>query len=169
MYIQIGYKFILGFLTVVAAVAFVPAWVGLLDYAPDITNVLSYVVALTIGLILGSFFSKSFTKNIALLRGATESISQGDLSRDLDFPPTRFPDETHSMAVSINTMLESLRTLVRQIRETAERVSESSRTLSSTALEINASTEDVAQAIEQISGGAETQAEMLSRSSKVIH
>ena len=169
MYIQIGYKFILGFLTVVAAVAFVPAWVGLLDYAPEITNVLSYVVALTIGLILGSFFSKSFTKNIALLRGATESISQGDLSRDLDFPPTRFPDETHSMAVSINTMLESLRTLVRQIRETAERVSESSRTLSSTALEINASTEEVAQAIEQISGGAETQAEMLSRSSKVIH
>lgn len=169
MYIQIGYKFILGFLAVVAAVAFVPAWVGLLDYSPEITNVLSYVVALTIGLILGSFFSKSFTKNISLLRGATESISQGDLSRDLDFPPTRFPDETHSMAVSINAMLESLRRLVRQIRETAERVSESSRTLSSTALEINASTEEVAQAIEQISGGAETQAEMLSRSSKVIH
>ncbi|BCG45881.1 Methyl-accepting chemotaxis protein [Citrifermentans bremense] len=169
MYIQIGYKFILGFLTVVAAVAFVPSWVAALEYSPEITNVLSYVVALTIGLILGSFFSKSFTKNIALLRGATESISEGDLSSDLEFPVTRFPDETHSMAVSINAMLASLRTLVLQIRETAERVSESSRTLNSTALEINASTEEVAQAIEQISGGAETQAEMLSRSSKVIH
>lgn len=169
MYIQIGYKFILGFLTVVAAVAFVPSWVAALGYSPELTNILSYVVALTIGLILGSFFSKSFTKNIALLRGATESISEGDLSNDLQFPATRFPDETHSMAVSINAMLVSLRTLVRQIRETAERVSESSRTLNSTALEINASTEEVAQAIEQISGGAETQAEMLARSSKVIH
>ena len=169
MYIQIGYKFILGFLAVVAAVAFVPSGVQLLQYSPELTSVLSYVVALTIGLILGSFFSKSFTKNISLLTGATEAISQGDLSRDLEFPATRFPDETHSMALSINTMLENLRTLVRQIRETSERVSESSRTLSASALEINASTEEVAQAIESISGGAENQAEMLARSAKVIH
>ena len=169
MYIQIGYKFILGFLTVIACVAFVPAWVKLLDYSPELTHVLSYVVALTLGLILGSFFSKRFTRNISLLRGATEGISQGDLARDLEIPPSRFPDETHDMATSINTMLESLRTLVRQIRGTSERVSESSRTLSSSALEINASTEEVAQAIEQISRGAENQAEMVTKSSKVIH
>jgi methyl-accepting chemotaxis protein len=169
MYIQIGYKFILGFLTVIACVAFIPAWVKLLDYSPELTHTLSYVVALTIGLILGSFFSKRFTRNIELLRGATEGISQGDLARDLEIPASRFPDETHDMAVSINTMLESLRTLVRQIRGTSERVSESSRTLSSSALEVNASTEEVAQAIEQISRGAENQAEMVCRSSKVIH
>ncbi len=169
MYIQIGYKFILGFLTVVASVAFVPAWVQHLDYSPGITQILSYVVALTIGLILGSFFSKSFTKNISLLRGATEAISEGDLSRDLAIPPSRFPDETHDMALSINAMMSSLRSLVLQIRETSEGVSGASRTLSSTALEINASTEEVAQAIEQISHGAENQAEMVAKSSKVIH
>jgi len=169
MYIQIGYKFILGFLAVVASVAFVPAWMKHLDYSPELTQLLSYVVALTIGLILGSFFSKSFTKNISRLRGATEAISQGDLSFDLEVPPTRFPDETDDMALSLNTMLESLRTLVRQIRGTSERVSESSRTLSSSALEINASTEEVAQAIEQISRGAENQAEMVAKGSKVIH
>lgn len=169
MYIQIGYKFILGFLAVIACVAFIPAWVKLLDYSPEITHILSYVVALTIGLILGSFFSKRLTRNISLLRGVTEGISQGDLSSDLEIPPTRFPDETHDMALSINTMLESLRTLVRQIRGTSDRVSESSRTLSSSALEINASTEEVAQAIEQISRGAENQAEMVAKTSKVIH
>ena len=169
MYIQIGYKFILGFLTVIACVAFIPSWVKLLDYSPELTHTLSYVVALTIGLILGSYFSKRFTRNISLLRGATEGISQGDLARDVEIPGTRFPDETHDMALSINTMLESLRTLVRQIRGTSERVSESSRTLSSSALEINASTEEVAQAIEQISRGAESQVEMVSKSSKVIH
>ncbi|MBJ6750823.1 methyl-accepting chemotaxis protein [Geomonas anaerohicana] len=169
MYIQIGYKFILGFLAVVAAVVFVPSAVQHLQYSPELTSVLSYVVALTVGLILGSFFSRSFTKNISLLTGATEAISQGDLSSNLDFPATRFPDETHSMALSINTMQENLRTLVRQIRHTSEQVSESSRTLSSSALEINASTEEVAQAIESISGGAENQAEMLSKSAKVIH
>jgi methyl-accepting chemotaxis protein len=169
MYIQIGYKFILGFLAVIACVAFIPGWVKYLDYSPEITQILSYVVALTIGLILGSFFSKRFTRNIALLRGATEGISQGDLSRDLELPASRFPDETNDMALSINKMLESLRTLVRQIRTTSERVSETSNTLSSSALEINASTEEVAQAIEQISHGAENQAEMVTKSSKVIH
>lgn len=169
MYIQIGYKFILGFLAVVASVAFIPAWVKLLDYSPEATNLLSYLVALTIGLILGSFFSKSFTKNISLLRGATESISQGDLSSDVVIPGSRFPDETHDMALSINAMQESLRTLVRQIRGTSEHVSESSRTLSSTALEINASSEEVAQAIEQISRGAENQAEMVAKGSRIIH
>jgi methyl-accepting chemotaxis protein len=169
MYIQIGYKFILGFLAVIACVAFIPAWVKLLDYSPEFTHLLSYVVTMTIGLIMGSFFSKRFTKNISLLRGVTEGISQGDLARDLAIPPSRFPDETNDMALSINTMLESLRTLVRQIRAVSERVSESSRTLSSSALEINASTEEVAQAIEQISLGAENQAEMVAKSSKVIH
>ncbi|GFO69414.1 methyl-accepting chemotaxis protein [Geomonas limicola] len=169
MYIQIGYKFILGFLAVIACVAFIPGWVKLLDYAPELTQVLSYVVALTIGLILGSFFSKRFTRNIQLLRGATEGISQGDLARDVEIPGSRFPDETHDMAHSVNAMLESLRALVRKIRATSERVSESSRTLSSSALEVNASTEEVAQAIEQISLGAENQAEMVSKTSKVIH
>lgn len=169
MYIQIGYKFILGFLAVIACVAFIPGWVKLLDYSPEITQILSYVVALTIGLILGSFFSKRFTKNILLLRGATEGISQGDLARDVEIPVSRFPDETHDLANAVNEMLESLRALVRQIRYTSERVSESSRTLSSSALEVNASTEEVAQAIEQISLGAENQAEMLTKSSKVIH
>ena len=169
MYIQIGYKFILGFLAVVASVAFVPAWVQHLDYPPGITQILSYLIALTIGLILGSFFSKSFTKNILLLRGATEAISEGDLSHDLAIPHSRFPDETHDMALSINAMLESLRSLVLQIRETSRRVSASSGTLSSTALQINSSSEEVAQAIEQISQGAENQAEMVARSSKVIH
>jgi methyl-accepting chemotaxis protein len=169
MYIQIGYKFILGFLAVIACVAFIPGWVKYLDYSPEITQILSYVVALTIGLILGSFFSKRFTRNIALLRGATEGISQGDLVQDVKLPASRFPDETNDMALSINTMLESLRALVRQIRATSQRVSETSSTLSSSALEINASTEEVAQAIEQISHGAENQAEMVTKSSKVIH
>lgn len=169
MYIQIGYKFILGFLAVVAAVAFVPQWVKVLGYSPEITQILSYVVALTLGLVLGSFFSKSFTRNISSLRASAEAISDGDLTRTVELPSLRFPDETHDLASSINRMLESLKVLVHRIRETSEKVSTSSRTLSTSALEVNASSGEVAQAVEQISRGAETQAEMVSRCSKVIH
>lgn len=169
MHIPIGYKFILGFIVVVASVAFVPDAVKHLGYSPEITNILSYAVAMTIGLILGWIFSKSFTKNISLLTAATEDISQGDLTKDIVTQNSVFLDETHDMAVSINRMVANLRELVQHIRGTSENVSESSRTISSSALEINASSEEVAQAVEQISRGAETQAEMVTKSSKVIH
>ena len=169
MHIPIGYKFILGFMVVVAAVAFVPESVKLLGYSPEITNILTYLVAITIGLILGWFFSKSFTKNISLLKAATEDISRGDLTRDVVSEQSSFPDETHDMTLAINRMAENLRVLVKHIRATSDNISGSSRTLSSSALEINASTEEVAQAVEQISRGAETQAEMVTKSSKVIH
>ncbi len=169
MFIPIGYKFILGFVVVVATVAFVPEGVKFLGYAPEITNILTYVVAMTIGLILGWIFSKSFTKNITLLRKSTEAISEGDLMSDVVIPGSHIPDETHDMAASLNRMVENLRALVHHIRLTSQSVAESSSTLSSSALEINASSEEVAQAVEQISRGAETQAEMVAKSSKVIH
>jgi methyl-accepting chemotaxis protein len=169
MRIPIGYKFILGFIVVVAAVAFVPEGIRSLGYAPEFTNILTYLVAMTLGLILGWIFSKSFTRNISRLTASAEAVSRGDLTRDIVIKESRFPDETQEMASSINRMVESLRELVSHIRGTSAKVSESARTLSSTALEINASSEEVAQAVEQISRGAETQAEMVSKSSTFIH
>lgn len=169
MRIPIDYKFIIGFMVVVPAVAFAPGFVKHVGYQPDITRILSYAVAVTIGLILGWYFSKSFTKNISLLTAATEDISRGDLTRNIVLRQSAFQDETNDIADSLNLMVSNLRELVRHIRETSERVSDSSRTLSSSALEINASTEEVAHAVEQIFRGAETQAEMVARSSSVIH
>jgi len=169
MRIPIGYKFILGFVVVVAAVAFAPSGVQLLGYSPESTKLLTFAVALTIGLILGWIFSKTFTRNITRLNESAEAISRGDLTREIVLIKTRFPDETIDMGLSIHRMMEHLRELVRSIREISEKVSESAKTLSSTALEINASTEEVAFAVEHISRGAENQAEMVSKSSKVIH
>ena len=169
MHVPIGYKFILGFVVVVAAVAFVPFLVNLIGYPPEVTNVLAYVVAMTIGLILGWLVTRSLSRNIAEITTSTEAISQGDLTREVAVPASSFPDETREMALAVNLMVESLRGLVRHIRDTSTRVAESARILSSSALEINASSEETAQAVEQISRGAETQAEMVTRSSKVIH
>lgn len=169
MHIPIGYKFILGCTTVVAAVGLTPTLIMRLGYSPEMTNFLAYVVAMTTGLILGWLFSRQFTKNISFLTSSAESISQGDLRNDLFIKKSHFPDETHDLALSINKMQESLRELVGHLVETSGRVSDSANTLSSSALEINASTEEVAQAVAQISKGAETQSEMVGKSSKIIH
>ena len=168
MRIPIGYKFIIGFIFVVATVAFSPRLVGMLGYSTEISGVLGYVVAMTIGLILGWLFSKGFTANFARLTDSAESIGRGDLTRDVTIRPSRIPDESHELANLINLMLQNLRELVRHIKRTSAQLTESTREINSTALEINASTEEVAQAIEQISRGAETQAELVEKGSKTI-
>jgi methyl-accepting chemotaxis protein len=169
MRIPVGYKFILGFAVVVAAVGFTPDLIQRLGYSPEMTNFLTYVVAMTIGLILGWLFSKRFTRNVSFLTATAESISQGDLTRNVFVKKSPFPDETDDLAVSINMIQENLRELVGHLSRTSGKVSGSATTLSSSVLEINASAEEVAQAVEQISRGAETQAEMVSKSSKIIH
>ncbi len=168
MRIPIGYKFILGFLVVVAAVAFSPRLVILLGYSAEVSGVLGYIVAMTIGLILGWLFSKGFTANFGILTDSAESIGRGDLTRDVNIGPSRVPDESHELAHLINFMLQNLRELVRHIKKTSVQLTDSAREINSTALEINASTEEVAQAIEQISRGAETQAELVEKGSKTI-
>lgn len=168
MRIPIGYKFIIGFIIVVAAVAFSPKMVASLGYSAEISSLLAYAVALTLGLILGWLFSKSFTANIGRLTDSAESISHGDLTRNVAIKPSRFPDETHELAGLINAMVQNLRDLVGHIKKSSGQLSESAREINSTALEINASTEEVAQAIESISRGAETQAEMVEKSTRTI-
>ncbi len=168
MRIPIGYKFIIGFVVVVAAVAFSPRLVALLGYSAEISLILGYVVAMTIGLILGWLFSKGFTANIERLTDSAESISRGDLTRDVVIRPSRIPDESHELAHLINLMLQNLRELVRHIKNTSGQLTESAREINSTALEINASTEEVAQAIEQISRGAEAQTGLVEKGSKTI-
>lgn len=169
MYIPIGYKFILGIVLVVAAVAFSPAMVVALGYSQEMTTILAYIVALTTGLILGWLLTKGLSKNIGRITESVEAISGGDLSSDLDIRSKMFPDETVGIASSINIMTENLRNLVSQIRSASGHVSESAHTLSSTTLEVNATTEEIARALEQISHGAEVQAEMSGRGSTLIH
>ena len=168
MRIPIGYKFIVGFIVVVAAVAFCPQLVAQLGYSAEISGILGYAVALTIGLILGWLFSKGFTANFGILTDSAESIGRGDLTRDVVLRPSRIPDESHDLAGLINLMLQNLRELVRHIKKTSGQLSDATREINSTALEINASTEEVAQAIEQISRGAENQAELVEKSSGTI-
>jgi len=168
MRFPIVYKFVLGFLIVIAVVIFSPKLVAALGYSAEMSGTLAYAVALTCGLVLGWLFSKGFTSNIDKLAESAESISRGDLTRDVDIRPSAFPDETHELAGLINMMVQNLRDLVGHIKRSSGQLSESAREINSNALEINASTEEVAQAIESISRGAETQAEMAEKSTKII-
>lgn len=168
MRVPLGYKFIIGFVVVVAVVAFAPPLVSALGYAHETTQFLTIVVAMTAGLVMGALFSRRFARSIGLLTRSVQEVSQGDLTRDIQLPPTRMPDETHELTAAINVMIQNLRDLVGHIRGSSCKLAGAAREINGTAVEISTSTEEVARAIEQISHGAETQAEMVERSSRII-
>lgn len=168
MRIPIGYKFIIGFIVVVAAAVFSPKLVAALGYSAEMSGLLAYVVAMTFGLVLGWLFSRGFSANISRLAESADAISRGDLTKDVAIRPSSIPDETHELASLINTMIQNLRDLVGHIKSTSGKLSVSAQEINSNALEISASTEEVAQAIESISRGAESQAEMAEKSSNTI-
>jgi methyl-accepting chemotaxis protein len=168
MKVPLGYKFILGFVAVVAVVAFAPPVVAALGYTPEITQLLTIVVALTVGLVMGWLFSKRFARNIGMLTESALEVSRGDLSADIHLPATRMPDETHDLTAAINVMIQNLRELVGHIRNSSRKLAGAAREINGTAVSISASTGEVAKTMELISHGAENQAGQVERSSRII-
>jgi methyl-accepting chemotaxis protein len=168
MRVEISYKFVVGFIFVVASVVLLNLLVPRLD-APEWTHQLITVFgALLVGLVFGWLFSRAFTANIKILTDGADRLSHGDLSRKLRLRKGMFSDETEDLSNSLNLVVDSLRNLVGQIRGSALNVNESSMALATTAEEMTATAHEVAGSIEQISRGAETQAEMVERVSRVV-
>jgi methyl-accepting chemotaxis protein len=169
MRIEISHKFVLGFVVVVGSIVFLDYLVPTLGFIPqEIQQFVTTLGALLVGLLFGWIFSKAFTSNIGALTTGADRLSHGDLSRKLKLRKSLVSDETEDLADSLNQVVDSLRKLVGKIRSSSLRVNESSQGLSASAEEMTASSHEVAGALEQISRGAETQAEMVERVSRVI-
>ena len=168
MRVEISYKFVIGFIVVVASVVLLNLLVPQMQIPSWTHQWITIIGALLVGLIFGWLFSRAFTANIRILTEGAERLSQGDLSRKVRLRKGMFSDETEDLTNSLNLVINSLRNLVGQIRTSSVNVNESSLALASTAEEMTATSHEVAGSIEQISRGAESQAEMVERASKII-
>jgi methyl-accepting chemotaxis protein len=168
MRVEISYKFVVGFIVVVASVVLLNSIVPKLEIPAGFHQLISVGGALLVGLIFGWFFSRAFTANVKILNESAERLSDGDLSRMVRLRKGMFSDETEDLSNSLNLVVGSLRNLVGQIRSSSVNVNESSLALAATAEEMTATSHEVAGSIEQISRGADTQAEMVERVSQVI-
>ena len=162
MRVELGYKFTIGFIMVIGAVAFVPYVTKFINLPEGLEDVVSTLVAIIVGLSAGLSLSKSFSRNFEDLTSAADSISKGNLKpRKILTHEMKFEDETVDLEISIQKMMSSLRELVIHVQENSGSVSEAAHSLSSTAQEMNASTEEISSTIEQIAKGAELQTEMV--------
>ncbi|MDY0269123.1 methyl-accepting chemotaxis protein [Trichloromonas sp.] len=168
MRVEISYKFIVGFIVVVASIVALNLLVPHLGIPEAWRQLFTVACAILVGLLFGWFFSRRFSTNIRIINASAESLGNGDLSMPVVLPETAFPDETGDLAASLNRVIDSLRVLVGAIRASSVTVAESAQGLSATSEQMSTSSHEIARAIEQISRGAETQAEMVEKSSTLI-
>jgi len=168
MRVDISYKFIAGFLIVIASVVLVNLAVPLLGVPAEWQQFFTISCALLVGLVIGGAFSRAFAANIRQLKAAGERLGQGDLAEEIVVPRELFPDETADLSDALKQVQENLRQLVGDIRTIAFRVARSAQALSGTSQEATASAQDVARTVDQISKGAETQAEMVEESNRLF-
>ncbi|MCK4535536.1 MAG: methyl-accepting chemotaxis protein [Desulfuromonadales bacterium] len=167
MRVEISYKFIVGFLIVIASVVVVSLTVPYLPVLPWLRQPLTIAFGLLVGLVVGAAFSRAFTRNIRRLTEAGDRLSQGDLSEEVQIQNI-LPDETDDIAAAMNRVQASLRELVGDIRGVALRAAKASLSLSVTAQQMTASSHEVANTADLISKGAETQAEMVEESNRLF-
>ena len=165
---EISHKFIMGFIIVIGSIVAVNLIVPATGIPEQWQQLFSVAFAIMVGLVLGLFFSRTFTANIRSLSDSAEYLAKGDLSQDVTLPNTLLPDETQDLADSLNRVVSSLRELVGYIRSSSVKVAEAAEGVSATSEEMTASAHEVSNAVEQISAGAETQAEMVEKSSRLI-
>ncbi len=166
MRIEMGYKFILGFILVIAAVVLVPYLVRFLDLPPWAQSLIPPLAAIAVGLAMGSALTKGLTRHVGELRSATVRIAEGDLRHAVNLGQRWFPDELDDLAGAVNAMLTNLRQMVAHILRTSTEVASAAQNLSATAEEVNASTEEIAVTTEEVARGV---AEQKGEVERVVH
>ncbi len=168
MRIEIGYKFVLGFMTVIALVVFTPYGIGYLGVEGWMKEPLAILVAITGGLILGTIISKGLTRGFRNLVTTANHIGLGDLTKGVERADRFFQDETTDLAESLNQMLDNLRELVGHVKMASDHIADASREIDPLITRINKSVGDVKEALERINRGAREQEEKIGKTEKVI-
>lgn len=168
--VPIGYKFILGFIAVVAAAAFIPNIIDHFDIPEWIKKPVSMLAAIVVGLAIGSFFTKSFTKHFRYLTSLAQRMSLGDLTRNNGHKPDAmlFPDETSDLEESIAAMSDNLRGLVERLKETVENLATAQDTFSSVVAKGQATSKDVTEGASAIFDGALQQSNHIGNASQTV-
>jgi methyl-accepting chemotaxis protein len=170
MKVPLGHKFILGFILVVATVAFVPHLVGRL-YMPEwLREPVTFLSAIVIGLLLGSILSRNLTKHFQKLTRAASEISAGNLTSE-SYPISNkrmLEDETEDLEHALCQMHTSLKELVGHIKKSSLNLAETATAMSILVGEGQASAEAVGRGTSKIFSGALDQANHIDNSSITI-
>ncbi len=168
--VPLGQKFIIGFIIVVATVAFVPNLVGRLEMPDWLREPVTFLTAIVIGLSLGSILTRNLTKHFQKLTKAAVEISAGNLTAE-SYPSCRkkiFQDETTDLESALCQMHKSLKELVKYIKNTSLKLTKTVETMNKLVNEGQQSSEAVSAGASNIFKGALEQANHINSASRII-
>jgi methyl-accepting chemotaxis protein len=168
--VQIGNKFIVAFFIVVVVAAFAPNIVESMSVVEWMKQPISFLIAMVIGLTLGSIFSRSLTKDFRQLTSIANDIGSGDLTRPngIDVNGKILEDESTELGLALNMMLKNLKGLVKHIRDAAANLLEAAETSNKLVKKGYKTTEDISAGTSKIFEGALEQASHVENVSKAI-
>src|SRR3990172_3409535 len=168
--VQIGNKFIVAFFIVVVVAAFAPNIVESMSVVEWMKQPISFLIAMVIGLTLGSIFSRSLTKDFRQLTSIANDIGSGDLTRPngIDVNGKILEDESTELGLALNMMLKNLKGLVKHIKDAAANLLEAAELLNRLVKKGYKTTEDISIGTSKIFEGALEQASHVENASKAI-
>lgn len=123
------------------------------------------VLVLVLAIVMAYFLVRSFTRPIGELQSAVNRIASGDLRHTIGSDRT---DELGTLSASFDRMVEQVRGMLTHTRTIASSLSEHSHQFHGFSRDTAAANTNIIRAIEEISAGAEQQAEYAEASTRII-
>ncbi len=165
--IALTHKFVLGSLLVAASGAVLP-W-GIRAFGLDFPEWGSVFVALGVGGGLGFVLSRSLGHKFKALREATQRISGGDLTVQVQVAGVSIlTDETDDLAKSVQGMLAKLNTFVGRVQENADLVTAEAHDLAREIEHVRVGNEGISSTVATAAEGNARQRELLDRATVLI-
>ncbi len=169
MRVELGYKFIFGFIVVVATVAFTPVAINRIISDEWLWEPISFLIAITIGLILATIVSRGLTKRFRQLSDLANSIGVGDLTGAIDLSKGKvFFDETSDLAYSLNQMQLNLKELITHIKNASHDIIDASTDMENLLNRVDKTSSEIKTSMDKISREAHNQVKHLEESAEII-
>ncbi|MFJ5624296.1 methyl-accepting chemotaxis protein [Peribacillus loiseleuriae] len=128
------------------------------------TTLIVIIVSLIFGGLLILFIIRSIIRPITELVGATNKLSQGDLSVRVNLTSK---DELGQLAQAFDQMRKSLSKIILEVREKSSSLAASSEQLNASTEQNTSATEQISSSIQEVAAGMESQSTQIEQSSRM--
>lgn len=130
-----------------------------------IRTLLTTAGCLVFGILIVFFLIRSIIKPILKLKEQAVSVSEGDLTQDIQVTTH---DEIGELGQAFRNMQQNLRSVIQNVGNSADHVARSSNELTISAEQTSAASEQVTMAVQEIASGAEKQTTGLENNSAAL-
>jgi len=136
--------------------------------AANIIFISIIVIAIFLGVLLGSIISKSITKRLSDVVRFLETVAKGDFSKEVSEQNLRDKSEFGTVTKSVDVMNKNIRALIKQLANTSEKLASSSEELTASAEQSAQASTQVAASVTDVAQGSENQLNLATNANEIV-